>query len=1334
MSHSNKKKKKIIKSDKTDLFKNISKEPSSEALNINQNEYSLFNKKNIDLILSTNSDEEEDILKKDKQKEKNKQNYNFIFKCISSPNECHSIPLIMIDSNQNIISSQCPANGHSNEITNPHQINEVTEMSIHEYLKIVESYNSIKCSNCQKKYSHNNNKEEYFFFCYNCSKYFCKKCKEEHIRQNNKDEQLSEKHYILNIENLPCYCLYHNEKNFGYCQYCKQNICVKCAKTKIHNSHDIVLFKNILINSKEVSEIKKKINIEKKNWNHFESIFLENLKKLKAVFYKLLEKKKEISKLKENLINEYEKKSYNYQIIMTCLNMEFNSNINTLLSKNSEENCLNVINFIFDTLKDKKITNFKKTQFDSFDQEKENNHDDSSNENINKISYKEKESKEELRAKKLKKKKINKKIFSNSFNDVKESNSKANNNSKEEVQVHAKRDSYDNAPLSNSNIININNKNPIRVKINNSILNNIKENKEKVDISRNIFNKKLLISNNLTNKSIKEEKSKEEENEDDLLFFPKKNSKSRDQITNKSVQSKKLGEGMINSDEIRGTLMERKLENEKMKSPKFKKNKINKMKGNDILDDLILEDAKNKVELFNSLKIQKNFNKDLFEEEKEKIILKSNNNNNNTIENKTKENNIKENNKETNNIKENENINTIEPKKKIEVDDISNSTDNINNLNKSKLSVRRSLKKKDKKKLIIMKNELHSSSEDNLNSNQKITAEKELNSIKPIKTEKESLSTIKNKNIPNENAHISNPKLNIFTLNNSGDLVPKKNQKISNIKIYKKRAKTKTNEYILPPPKYSQDNIQNSSTEKEKKNLTLSAFKEMMSNDENEDTISENYSDNDDENDESLSLNSLLKIKNKNKFEKKSNKIIKVKKNFIENPNNSINENKEISLENSKVKKDKKGRIYSIKIKNDPVWCVLSMKNNEYLSVGFASGIIRIFNQNEFTQKMSIEEHTGAIYSMYLTKKNSNCFLTSSTDKLIKKILISDDFSHYTVISTLKGHNSSVYKAIELNSNQILSCSDDGCLIIWENINKNEEKKNEEDEKIKEINKSMNSKNNNNSHSSNYNKLNFINDFLNVNNDNDNDNDSSNNKANISNKYLINKKLNQNLNKEEIIYDILQINHDLFVSSSLYGYLRFWEINSLTNSTTIKDIQCNDSHNCLCIINKTIIAVLLNEKYGLALVDYIKKEVSHKIIIDKDIEIKLSAILLTTNKLVVIGGQNNSSKEENQVVYKFYKIIKVKKLNSNNFKYSLKFLTAHIKKAQKILPDDDIWLNAMTEGNNGTIINGLGSTYMNKEYGQIYIFFREIKNKNLKDINKDSKINLNESNKKKNNK
>ena len=144
-------------------------------------------------------------------------------------------------------------------------------------------------------------------------------------------------------------------------------------------------------------------------------------------------------------------------------------------------------------------------------------------------------------------------------------------------------------------------------------------------------------------------------------------------------------------------------------------------------------------------------------------------------------------------------------------------------------------------------------------------------------------------------------------------------------------------------------------------------------------------------------------------------------------------------------------------------------------------------------------------------------------------------------------------------------------------------------------------------------------------------------------KTSLNKKiLSYFLNKGEVVYDILQINDDMFVSSSLYGYLRFWDIKSLVNTTNIKDIQCNDSHNNLCILSKSILGVLLNEKYGIALIDYINKEIVHKVVIDKDFEIKLSTILLTTNKYVVIGGQNNVNNDESQVIYKFYKIVKVK--------------------------------------------------------------------------------------------
>ena len=1383
MSHSNRKRydsKKLLRPDKNEFIKSIIVSPKSESNNSIFNDFSIFNSKNVDLINNSNFEEKklfeqenfENSIKEKDNSQTDSYNYNYLFRCISSPDECHSMPLIMINSNKNTISSQCPANGQSNELTNPHEPDEITEIPIKNYIKkIYEFYNSIKCAKCKKEYepnmsSKNNNKsrlseeeeeeeeeeegddKKSFFLCYSCNKYYCKNCKEEHIKVYSKnDSGLSEKHYILNVDKLSCYCLYHKEKNFGYCHNCKQNICIKCVNNKRHNSHDIVLFKNILINSKEVSEIRKKINIEKKNLNFFESIFMENLNNLKKQFYALLENKKEICKLKEFLINEYEKKSFNYQMIMACLKMEFNTKNITIFKKIKDENSLDVISLIFDTLNEKIKYTYRKSkpdilkkkekekerekeaekanEFQNKNKKKEKefneneiNDDNNSDKNNNKININiinnindninnniGKESEEEIKLK-IKKKKLAEKrkllkSFSNSvsISDINETENKDNKQKKEREMAKSviKKDNSNNSLLNNSNSFN-SSKNQIKVRTNNSSLNNSKDKKEKYDISRNIFNKKLLI-NNLSSKPIKEEKPKEDETEedDDLLFFPKRSVKVKEQPIShsktKSKNSRRLGEEFINSQEKK-----KRNQKENTNSPKYRKNKIYIMKRNEnnsLLKDLILEDIQNKGELFSSLKVNYTYNNELFEDDSDIKNLKRNS----KVSNAEKE-------KEFENENENEN-------------EMAKSNNNIKNII-SKDTSRKNIKRKEKKKLVLIKNEFSESNDDNLN----INLEKETNSVKD---ENESKHQNKINIILNGIGQLGTHKINPINLNDSGNIIQNNNIKMSNIKKYQQRTKNKNKEYGLPPLKYSQDNAQFSSTEKIK-NLSLSTFKEAKSNDEKEEE-SENEVNEEDE--ESFGSS------NKNKYDKKINKPIKAPKNFLSSSNKSIPESSEILIENlMKKKKDNKGRVYSIKIANDPVWCILSMKNNEYLSVGLASGIIRVFSQNDFNQKLCIEEHSGAIYSMYLSKKNSNCFLTSSTDNLIKKILISDNFTSYSVLSVLKGHNSSVYKAIELNSYLILSCSDDGYLFIWENMNKNQINdiddniKNNED--MSEDNNLMN--NNNASYSSTMNKLNFVNDFLSTKKDNSthiSNNSNLASKKNIlnkvnsemlfeMNKYQITKKLNQVLNRGEVVYDILQINNELFVTSSLYGYLRFWDINSMVNTDIIKEIQCNDSHNCLCMINRTVIGVLLNEKYGIALVDYIKKEVSHKIIVDKDLEIKLSTILLTSNKLIVIGGQNNGSSEESQVIYKFYKIIKVKKANSTNFKYSLKFLNAHVKKSQKVLADDDIWLNAMAEGSNGTIINGLGSTNMNKEFGQIDIFFREIKNKNIKEGVKES--------------
>ena len=94
----------------------------------------------------------------------------------------------------------------------------------------------------------------------------------------------------------------------------------------------------------------------------------------------------------------------------------------------------------------------------------------------------------------------------------------------------------------------------------------------------------------------------------------------------------------------------------------------------------------------------------------------------------------------------------------------------------------------------------------------------------------------------------------------------------------------------------------------------------------------------------------------------------------------------------------------------------------------------------------------------------------------------------------------------------------------------------------------------------------------------------------------------------------------------------------------MKDLCCNDSHNNLCLINKNLLGVLLNKKYGLALIDFKQKQIVQKVVIDKNLDIKFSSIVLTTNNLIVIGGQNSINEKESQVIYKFFKLKKIHKI------------------------------------------------------------------------------------------
>ena len=156
---------KKIKIDKPELIKDVFEELKQDYINIhktnntnNKNEFSLFSNKNLDFLNKSNIDNKEMTKNIEEKNEKNNKIETKIYehKCLLAPHTCQSLPLIIINSNKNTITSECPANGLSNILTNPHQPDETEEIGVKDYLqKISELCTPIICSKCCKKYESN---------------------------------------------------------------------------------------------------------------------------------------------------------------------------------------------------------------------------------------------------------------------------------------------------------------------------------------------------------------------------------------------------------------------------------------------------------------------------------------------------------------------------------------------------------------------------------------------------------------------------------------------------------------------------------------------------------------------------------------------------------------------------------------------------------------------------------------------------------------------------------------------------------------------------------------------------------------------------------------------------------------------------------------------------------------------------------------------------------------------------------------------------------------------------------------------------------------------------
>ena len=160
------------------------------------------------------------------------------------------------------------------------------EIILKDYLIDCSKYSITKeiCNKCKKTQKKNDSN---FFYCSNCSKFYCNFCGLNH---HTKD-----KHIIANINKFNSLCKIHSFLYDSYCLSCKKNICTFCQSS--HKNHNIIcLIEYELTNNqkykieKEIYDLELKIkNLEEiKNKIILEIDRIIDSKKLELQYYKFL--------------------------------------------------------------------------------------------------------------------------------------------------------------------------------------------------------------------------------------------------------------------------------------------------------------------------------------------------------------------------------------------------------------------------------------------------------------------------------------------------------------------------------------------------------------------------------------------------------------------------------------------------------------------------------------------------------------------------------------------------------------------------------------------------------------------------------------------------------------------------------------------------------------------------------------------------------------------------------------------------------------------------------------------------------------------------------------
>ena len=226
-----------------------------------------------------NTTDSNSISKKDISKDIDDTLVPTLFKCF----ECPKAISLTVNKENNTVQIICE-NQHKNELR------------IDSFISVKKIFKYI-CKKCKNELTNLN-------YCVQCKSIFCDKC----LFELNASSIHDKNHCIVNEVEINSLCPTHRKRLSHFCLTCRKNICKKC--TFMHNTHELVLIKNEIVDRNNVNQIKQLLNIEKKIISTIEEKFknepiLSSYPKYESSLKKLINMRKLEYQLKYEILENY---------------------------------------------------------------------------------------------------------------------------------------------------------------------------------------------------------------------------------------------------------------------------------------------------------------------------------------------------------------------------------------------------------------------------------------------------------------------------------------------------------------------------------------------------------------------------------------------------------------------------------------------------------------------------------------------------------------------------------------------------------------------------------------------------------------------------------------------------------------------------------------------------------------------------------------------------------------------------------------------------------------------------------------------------------------------